>query len=757
MSSINTSNYWSSSASTNKGMSGLVSGMDTESMVEQMLSGTQSKIDAQQALKQQTLWKQEIYRDMITTINDFRNKYFNFSVDASSSKNFASSAFFNTMQAAVKSGSGLNVVGADSSALTGDMRVKIKQLAETASIESASTVSLSPDKVEGDVFTKGLNTLTLNFKQKMDDGTTKDVAVDVDLTGATDMNQVVQKITKALSDEKVDGVLVENIDGKLQFTVNKDNKFTYQSAGGSQFAMAMAGFNGGSTIETNSTGQSVIKVKGKFEQDPKVDMTFDVNLDGITKTITLKDVTAAQLQGADVIDSINDQLKKAFGVTGGEQNIKVERVGDDISGYSLKFTMSKKLTDEKGHSFTLTGADLTTLGITPGSSSVVSYSTKLSDLEKLTGTKLQKVEIDQEEDGTPIMGYAFTLNGETFKFKEDATLGDVINGVNDSDAGVKISYSALSDTFVMETTSSGAGFSISVDDDQSNVLNAIFGNISKGTKVAGKDAIVEVNGVETTRSSNTFTINGITMELTKANPAEEIVIGTERDIDTIVEGFKSFVEDYNAMLEKLNGYMDEDPDYKDYAPLTDAQKKEMTENQIKLWEEKAKKGLVRRDSTVEAFLSEMRTIMYTTPGGSNISLYNIGIETGNYKDQGKLVLDETALRNALASNPGGVEQLFTQAQDGLAKLLDNSLKNVANTSSGSPGMLVQMAGLKGYSSEKNNTLSQQITSIEDRIEQLKSIYEKQKERYWKQFNTMERVLANMSAQSNYLSSQFFSY
>lgn len=745
MSSINTSNYWSSSASTNKGMSGLVSGMDTESMVEQMLSGTQSKIDTQQALKQQTLWKQEIYRDMITTINDFRNKYFNFSVDASSSKNFASSAFFNTMQAAVKSGSGLNVVGADSSALTGDMRVKIKQLAETASIES--TVSLSPDEVKGDVFTKGLNTLTLNFKQKMADGTTQDVAVDVDLTGATNMDQVVQKITGALSAQKVDGVLVENIDGKLQFTVNKDNKFTYQSAGGSQFAMAMAGFNGGSTIETNSTGQSVIKVKGEFEQDPKVDMTFDVNLDGITKTITLKDVTAAQLQGADVIDSINDQLKKAFGVTGGEQNIKVERVGDDISGYSLKFTMSKKLTDEKGHSFTLTGADLTTLGITPGSSSVVSYSTKLSSLAGVqTGSNGK---------------YSFNLNGETFEFEADATLGDLINTVNDSDAGVKISYSSLSDTFVMETTSSGAGFGIEIDDTASGLLKGIFGSaggLDTGkVSIKGKDAIVEVNGVETTRSSNTFTINGITMELTKANPAEEIVIGTERDIDTIVEGFKSFVEDYNAMLEKLNGYMDEDPDYKDYAPLTDAQKKEMTENQIKLWEEKAKMGLVRRDSTVEAFLSEMRTIMYTTPDGSDIALYNIGIETGDYKDQGKLVLDETALRNALASDPGGVEQLFTQAQDGLAKLLDNSLKNVANTSSGSPGVLVQMAGLKGYSSEKNNTLSREVVSIEDRIEQLKSIYEKQKERYWKQFNTMEQVLANMSAQSNYLSSQFFSY
>lgn len=330
MSSINTSNYWSSSASSNKGMSGMISGMDTESMVEQMLSGTQSKIDAQEALKQQTLWKQEIYRDMITTINDFRNKYFNFSVDASSSMNFASGAFFNTMKAAVQGGSGLNIVGADSSALTGDMRVKIKQLAETARMES--TVSLSPDEVQGQVFTNNLNTLTLNFKQTMDDGSTQNVAVNVDLAGAADMDQVVQKITAALSSNGVDGVKVENVDGKLQMTVDKDNEFTYQSAGGSQFAMKMAGFSAGVTTEKSESGESVIKVKGEFDQDPKVDMTFDVNLDGITKTITLKDVTVAQMQGDDVINSINDQLKKAFGVTNGEQNMKVEKVGDASSG-----------------------------------------------------------------------------------------------------------------------------------------------------------------------------------------------------------------------------------------------------------------------------------------------------------------------------------------------------------------------------------------------------------------------------------------
>ena len=167
--------------------------------------------------------------------------------------------------------------------------------------------------------------------------------------------------------------------------------------------------------------------------------------------------------------------------------------------------------------------------------------------------------------------------------------------------------------------------------------------------------------------------------------------------------------------------------------------------------------MVRRDSTVQAFLSEMRSIMYTTPEDSDIALYNIGIETGNYKDKGKLVLNETALREALETDPAAVEKLFTQAKDGLAKQLDDSLKNIANTSSGSPGELVKLAGVKGYSTEKNNSITWDILSIDERIAQLQSIYDKQKERYWSQFNAMEQALANMSAQSGYLQSQFGGY
>ena len=205
MSSISTSNYWSSSASSSKGMSGLISGLDTDSMVKELLSGTQSKIDAQKGLKQQAQWRQEIYRDMITTINDFRNKYFNFSADASSKLNFASGAFFNNMKSAVTAGSGLNIIGSDSSALSGEMRVKIEKLATTSRVQSDSSISVSSNKVTGSNFTDNLEKLTLTFTKTLKDGKTEDVAVEVDLAGASSMDDIVSRVNSALQGKGVAG------------------------------------------------------------------------------------------------------------------------------------------------------------------------------------------------------------------------------------------------------------------------------------------------------------------------------------------------------------------------------------------------------------------------------------------------------------------------------------------------------------------------------------------------------------------------
>ncbi len=245
---------------------------------------------------------------------------------------------------------------------------------------------------------------------------------------------------------------------------------------------------------------------------------------------------------------------------------------------------------------------------------------------------------------------------------------------------------------------------------------------------------------------------------TDADPVYKAsTITTSQDIDSIVETFEQFVEDYNEMIDKLNEYIGQEANYRDYAPLTADQKKEMSESEIELWEEKAKEGLLRNDSAINDFMSHIRSILYTTPEGSDIALYSIGIETtSNYKDNGKITLDTDALRTALSADPEAVKNLFT-GENGIGLQLEAAIEAAASTSGANPGSIVQIAGYEDTTSANDNNIYRELQSIEDRIEQLQDRYELEKTRYWDQFTAMETILSDYTAQSSWLAQQFTTY
>lgn len=233
-------------------------------------------------------------------------------------------------------------------------------------------------------------------------------------------------------------------------------------------------------------------------------------------------------------------------------------------------------------------------------------------------------------------------------------------------------------------------------------------------------------------------------------------ISVTRDTDKIVDGVKTFIDEYNKLVKTINDLLNEEATYREYAPLTDEQRKEMSDKQIELWEEKAKEGLLRRDSILDGFLRDIRSVWYET-NSSGYAIYQLGIETGDWSTRGQLTLGqdgEATLRQMLANDPTGVMNFFANSVDGAASRVNEIIKSVANTSSGSPGSLVELAGIKGKSSEKNNTLYTQIKRIDEKIERLKDQYEQEKDRYWKQFNTMEQQIQNMNSQSAWLAQQF---
>ncbi|MFZ2537502.1 MAG: flagellar filament capping protein FliD, partial [Oscillospiraceae bacterium] len=404
-----------------------------------------------------------------------------------------------------------------------------------------------------------------------------------------------------------------------------------------------------------------------------------------------------------------------------------------------------------------------------------------------------KIDIDGkpvlDASGKPVRTANFSINGKSIEVSETDTISAFMRKINTSGADVKIEYSELENRFVMSRNSSGAGFDIKVTDSEEGakgLLGKVFGTTFTSDVVPsdttmykpGANAKLTIDGVVTERSSNNFTVNGINFELLSTTENGKDIDGnaifktetitTTRNTDTIFEGIKSFVDEYNTLIKELNGLVDAKEEYKDFPPLTDAQRKDMSKSEIDAWEKKAQTGLLRGDNDVSSFLSQMRLALYQKPDGAKYALFNIGIETSkDWKENGKLEINEVQLKKMINSDPAAIQELFTFSKtkevdgqivpdgtQGIATALKDIMKKTANTSSGSPGALVKLAGVEGMATESNNILSKDMSKMNDKIKSLKVQYEKEKSRYWRDFNSMEKVLANLSSQSGWLSQQF---
>ncbi|MBO8129204.1 MAG: flagellar hook-associated protein 2 [Peptococcaceae bacterium] len=344
----------------------------------------------------------------------------------------------------------------------------------------------------------------------------------------------------------------------------------------------------------------------------------------------------------------------------------------------------------------------------------------------------------------------------TENFTVDTTvdsLNDVIARINAKSAtlGVTAFYEESTDKVVISTTRTGdyATPEIKIED--------ITGNFALGTlqleaTADGKNAIVDINGLTgITKYENTFTLNNVTFNLKNTGTATVMV---ERDTDAVVEFIKSFVEEYNNILETINAKLNE-PRYRDYPPLTEEQKKEMSDREIELWEEKARSGMLRSDPLLTRAIYALRNAFASRVEGVDTAydtIYEIGITPGSYQEGGKLYIDEEKLREAVEANPEAVMDLFTASGEttettGLAKRVYDELKDVIE-------LLTDKAGYpSSFSLYDNSFMGKSLREIEERIDQMEERLQEVEERYWREFTALEQYIAQMNAQSMWLMQQ----
>ncbi|MBD0384162.1 flagellar filament capping protein FliD [Paenibacillus sedimenti] len=441
--------------------------------------------------------------------------------------------------------------------------------------------------------------------------------------------------------------------------------------------------------------------------------------------------------------------------------------------FKKESTLTAKKVDTTGDSSVLSAkatgtASTGTLNVKVDTVAVAAMKWSTGDIRNvpLTNFDPSKKLVDEDADLSGDLtkdDYTIKINGTDISFnRNNDSLNDIISRINSSSAKVTAYYSNGKVSFSSKETGliNGTGHIQFVDDNGflQNVLKVdTASNTPTVDSTQGVDAKAFINGIETTSSSNVLTVNGVELTLKAKSGATDTVINITSDTDKVIESIKGFIKDYNEMLKSLQDKVGESK-YRDYTPLSDEQKKDMQENDIKLWEEKAKSGLLKNDSILTRTISEMR---YAASGkvDTGSSKYNtlssIGIETGLYSEKGKLYLnDEAKLRKALEEDPNAVTALFTAngvegsngSDVGIAERMYTTFQNA----------LDDIKDRTGVSSILNDTsiLGKQMNELGQQIDKYNSRLIDIENRYYRQFTAMEQAINRLNAQSANLAKQF---
>ncbi|WP_028830130.1 flagellar filament capping protein FliD [Proteocatella sphenisci] len=461
---------------------------------------------------------------------------------------------------------------------------------------------------------------------------------------------------------------------------------------------------------------------------------------GDAKAITF---TADELSGvnseAQMAALMQTKLDSAFG-TG---KIKVDTSAD---GKKLQITTSEKPSGPLGI-LKVTGADSdvsSILGISAGDSNRLNLGMKASELF-----------------GDPGATPELSIGGKTIALTADSTVADIISAVNRSDAGVKMTYVESLDRFEFTSTDGGGQKIITGND----VATRLFGGDK--TMSASTEASITVNykGTEMKLNSSTdsFSLDGLTIKLNESFAAgNPVTLSSKTDTEKVFSGIKDMIKDYNDIVDMTNKEYST-KNNRNYPPLTDEQREDMSESEIKAWDEKAKVGMLFGDSDLSALSNDLRSVILAS-GESLIAFEAIGItSSSSWKDNGKLIIDEDKLKAAIDKDPANVQKLFAGEVDAAGKKISDGaadrIKKVMDTyakTEGSPkGILIEKAGNSlSPLSTTNNAYNTQVKDIDTFVAKLKERLATEQTRYQRQFTNLETVISNLNSQSGWLAQQF---
>lgn len=736
----------------NVSISGLVSNLDTDSIVSALVSAYSTKKDKYVKAQTKLEWKQDAWKELNTKIYSFYS-------GTLSSLRFSNA--FSKKASSVDSTKA--TVKASSDAVSGTQKLKIKQLAKSGYLTGAVVKS-----------SDGSNTkLTGSSKLSelgIEDGSSISVKVGntektITLNGSDSVNTAVARLKEA-------GLNASFDETNQRFFVSSktsgsEGEFSIIGANSSGLkALSGMGLNSVTSADVESYRYWAALTDDDISNFTDTDYTKQKTaLYDLTDEVSmnkLKDTLRSTLEKANesnetlgkankLIDYKLDAINEVSGLSLEDRSALISKAAERMTEISSK----KELTDEDK-------AELEELQAKHEIYVASANATFNVEAEK------KKYEDEKTENQKIIDANAATIDTANKALADNDGFTAYVNGLNDD---ITKKNAELKETILdnYNTKRSNAkefvkAYDIVNDanadktsDEYKNALQLIGDNSGSGTgavRIQGQDAIVELNGATFTSASNNFQINGLTITANQLTGAdEEISITTNTDTQGIYDMIKGFFTEYNTLIKEMDSLYNADS-AKGYEPLTDDEKEAMTDKEIEKWEEKIKKALLRRDDTLQSVSDSIKNAFQKSYeiNGKKYSLSSFGIKTGGYFTSGdneKSIFhidgdskDSTSSGNtdklmaAIASDPDTVCEFFNKLADGVYTELSNKMKG---TTLSSAYTVYNDKSMKNEYNEYTKT----IKSWEEKIES----YE---EKYRKQFTAMEKALATLNSNSSSL-------
>lgn len=696
-------------------LSGLNSGIDTDSIVEALMSAQRTKQTKVEAKQTKLEWKKELWGELNTKIYDFYKD---------SLAKIKLQGTYKT-KAANSSDTSKVTATATSSASEGTYKIKVNALASAQYVTSGKlqqVLDKDGNKVNPSTSTKLVDLVDENGNSTFTAGT----QIKVSAKGGTstvlvDENTTISDFVK----------MCTNVGLSANFDTTQQRFFIGSSTSGVDQSF---------TISSGELSQEQLNAVSDWKE-------------AVGYSYLSSDDKAA-------VDKIFDRLQ-AGTTTYDKVSKSLQSYVEKSQKTAVNSYYKNKLTEEYNNEYFVYDTDGEKIGLTDAGLQALKDSKTTDAARDAVDNLSDEKKISQVE---ALVTKKVTADLKTDEYK-DKIANAIATGVAD-DPSVSSFLSSTAEERIDTLKNCAENYNTvmsNITDNSEQMaglgLSKIDGSkVEEGSDASGmvvveaSDSSITFNGATLTSSTSSMTVNGLTLDVLDTTPGSEVTISVTKDTSAIYDTIKDFISEYNSILKTMNSYYNA-ASSRGYDVLTDEQKEAMTDDEVEKWEDKIKSSLLRRDDTLSSLISSFRNNMmgsYTASNGKKYSLSSLGIGTStDYTENGLLHIKGDEDDSEYADEDNKLEKMLLEDPDLVMEIMTGLTNNLYSDLQKKSSSTTMSSIFTFYNDKEMNS---QLSDYKKEIAEWETKLAELENRYYSQFTAMEKAMASLNSQQSYFSS-----